>query len=144
MATSESVIKSIAQERFKGFSYVFDDWTTADARLEKLDYPAILCILPVSGTTEIRNGRVFDTENIALAFLDIAPRDADGEENEEVYTRMKVAGARFIHELMKSRQFEGLEGRQQYQTIIERLSSIVSGVMYSLTLTQAIGGCADG
>lgn len=144
METIEKIIKGVATEKFGGFSYVFDDWETADEKLERLSYPAILCVLPASGMIEIKNGRVYDTENIALAFLDIAPRDADGEENEEVYTRMKVSGARFINELVKSRKFEGLDGRQQYQTIIERLSSIVSGVMYSLTLTQAIGGCEDG
>lgn len=144
METIEKIIKGVATEKFAGFSYVFDDWETADEKLDRLSYPAILCVLPASGMIEVRNGRVYDTENIALAFLDIAPRDADGEENEEVYTRMKVAGARFINELIKSRKFEGLDGRQQYQTIIERLSSIVSGVMYSLTLTQAIGGCEDG
>lgn len=144
MKTIEKIIKGVATEKFGDFSYVFDDWETADEKLDRLSYPAILCVLPASGMIEVRNGRVYDTENIALAFLDIAPRDADGEENEEVYTRMKVAGARFINELIKSRKFEGLDGRQQYQTIVERLSSIVSGVMYSLTLTQAIGGCEDG
>lgn len=144
METIERAIKEVATEKFGSFSYVFDDWTRADRRLEKMEYPAIVCILPSSGMTEVRNGKVYDTENIALAFLDVAPRDADGEENEEVYTRMKAAGASFIDHLARSRKFEGLDGRQQYETIIERLSSIVTGVMYSLTLTQAIGGCLDG
>lgn len=144
METIESIIKVVVEEHFNGFSYVFDDWATADAKLDKVSYPAILCVVPVSGMTEVRNGRIYDTENIAIAFLDIAPRDADGEENEAVYTRMKVAGARFIEQLRRTRKFEGLDGKQQYQTIVERLASIVTGVMYTLTLTQTIGGCVDG
>lgn len=39
--TIESVIKAIADEHFKDFSYVFDDWTSADERLE-LDVPHFL------------------------------------------------------------------------------------------------------
>ena len=52
-----------------------------------------------------------------------------------------VAGARMIRAINQSHQFEPLEGQQYYETIIERLSTIVSGVMYSLQLTQSIGGC---
>jgi hypothetical protein len=46
-----------------------------------------------------------------------------------------------IRAINQSHQFETLEGQQYYETIIERLSTIVSGVMYSLQLTQSIGGC---
>lgn len=144
MRSIESIIKKVATEKFSNYSYVFDDWTSADARLERLNYPAILCVLPVGGQTEVKNGKVYDTESIAIAFLDIAPRDADGEENQAIYTRMKAHGARFIHELVKTREFDGLDGKQPYQTIIEKLSTIVTGVMYSLTITQNIGGCING
>ena len=84
---------------------------------------------------------VYDTVNVALAYLDTVPRAAEGEENGECIDRMKVAGARMIRAINQSHQFEPLEGQQYYETIIERLSTIVSGVMYSLQLTQSIGGC---
>ena len=127
MATIRETLKQLAADTLPDYTYLFEDWDTADTKLEKLNYPAIVCIIPASGTTEIRNGRVYDTVNVALAYLDI--------------DRMKLAGARMIRAINQSHQFEPLEGQQYYETIIERLSTIVSGVMYSLQLTQSIGGC---
>lgn len=141
MATIREIIRHTAAEQFPDWTYLFEDWTAADAKLEKLTYPAILCVMPASGQTEVKNGRVYDTVNIAIAFLDIVPRDADGEDNGAVIDRMKVAGANLIRTLNNSHAFEPLEGKQPYETIIERTSSIVSGVMYSLQLSQKIGEC---
>lgn len=143
MATIESTLKEIAQEQFKDFSYVFDNWYDADAKLERLEYPAILCVMPTSGQTEIINGRIYDTEDVAIAFLDLAPRGAEGEDNEEVYTRMKVAGARFIQAINNSKQFDPID-RIDYSIICEQLATIVSGVMYTMKLTQRIGVCDHG
>ncbi len=142
MATISETLKQIAGETFPEWTYLFEDWETADTKLEKLSYPAIVCIIPASGTTEIRNGKVYDTVNVALAFLDTVPRGAEGEDNGEAIDRMKVAGAKMIRAINASHQFEPLEGQQYYETIIERFSTIVSGVMYSLQLTQSIGGCS--
>lgn len=142
MATIESTIKQIAAEHFPSYSYVFDNWLEADSKLEHLDYPAIVCVMPVSGRTDFRNGRVYDTENIALAFLDLAPRGADGEDNEDVYSRMKVAGARFIDHINKTRAFEPIDN-VAYDVICENLTTIVSGIMYQLTVTQRIGDCGN-
>lgn len=143
MATTRERIKEIAQGAFPDWTYLFEDWNDADTKLERLEYPAIVCIVPASGMTEIRNGRVYDTVNVAVAFIDKAPRGAEGEDNGEVIDRMKMAGARFIRAVNQSGAFEPLEGQQYYETIIERLATIVSGVMYSLQLTQRIGDCED-
>lgn len=142
MATIRETIKALAGETLPDFTYLFEDWDTADTKLEKLSYPAIVCVIPASGTTEIRNGKVYDTVNVAVAFLDTVPKGAEGDDNGEVIDRMKVAGAKMIRAINQSHQFEPLEGQQYYETIIERLSTIVSGVMYSLQLTQSIGGCS--
>jgi hypothetical protein len=141
MATIRATLKQLAADTLPDYTYLFEDWDTADTKLEKLSYPAIVCIIPASGTTEIRNGRVYDTVNVALAYLDTVPRGAEGDDNGECIDRMKMAGARMIRAINQSHQFEQLEGQQYYETIIERLSTIVSGVMYSLQLTQSIGGC---
>lgn len=141
MGTIRESIKTLAAETLPDYTYLFEDWNTADTKLEKLSYPAIVCVIPASGTTEVRNGKVYDTVNIALAFLDTVPRGAEGEDNGEAIDRMKVAGARMIKAINASRKFEPLEGQQYYETIIERFSTIVSGVMYSLQLKQSIGDC---
>ena len=140
----ESIIKQIAEEKFSGYSYLFENWYDADTKLERMNYPAIVCIVPSSGATEIKNGRIYDKENIALCFLDKAPRNAEGEDNAEIYTRMKADGAKFIHALNKTRAFLPLDGELYYDMICERLSSVVTGVMYSLTIKQAIGECMNG
>ena len=74
MATIRETLKQLAADTLPDYTYLFEDWDTADTKLEKLSYPAIVCIIPASGTTEIRNGRVYDTVNVALAYLDTVPR----------------------------------------------------------------------
>lgn len=143
MKSIEQTIREIAAEHFPKFTYVFENWEDADTKLERLEYPAIVCVLPAGGSVGMRNGRIFDTEYIALAFLDKAPRGAEGEDNAEIYTRMKVEGWKFIEQINKTRQFEPIL-TVPYDTICERLSTVVTGVMFSLTLQQIQGGCIDG
>ena len=140
METIESIIEGIAAEQFGAFSYVFENWEDADAKLEKIPYPAIVCVLPTGGSVSMRTGRVFDSEYVALAFLDKAPRGAEGEDNKEIYTRMKREGIRFLKALNKSGKVEPIE-QAPYDTICERLATIVTGVMFQLTIKQRRGTC---
>lgn len=141
MKSIEQIIKETAAG-FEGYTYIYETWEDADMRLEKLSYPAIVCVMPTSGYTTIRNGRVYDQENIALAFLDMVPRNAEGEDNGEVITRMKNAGARFFDMLNKTRQFEPLT-QIPYEVVCEQLSTIVSGVIFQPAITQKIGVCPE-
>lgn len=143
--TIEETLREVAGTILPSFTWVFDSWLDADTKLDRIkEFPAIVVILPTSGTTEIRNGRVFDKENIAVAFIDLAKRDSNGDESAAVCNRMKIAGASFINALQQSRAFEGIAGENQYQTIYENGSAIFTGIMYSLTIKQAIGGCING
>lgn len=145
MKTIENILKTIKNESLPKFSWVFDSWMDADTQLDRIKvFPAMVVILPTSGSTEVRNGKVYDKENIAIAFIDLAKRDSTGEESAEIYNQMKLAGARYINSLVKSRMFEGLEGENIYETIYERGSSIYTGVLYTLQVKQAIGECIDG
>lgn len=143
MKSIEQVIQEVAEEHFPDYSYVFETWQDADTQLERLSFPAIVSVVPVSGTTALKNGKVYDTENVALAFLDAATRDADGKDNAEVYNRMKMAGARFIRALNATKQYEPIDNAP-YQTICEQMATIVTGVMYTLTIKQEIGECNYG
>lgn len=137
----EDKIKEIATTQFSGFSYCMEDWYDADSKLEKMTFPSILMIMPLGGNVEYRNGKVYDTETICLCFLDKAPRGAEGEDNKQIYTRMKEEGTRFLQAINDSGYFAPLQGEQPYDLIYEQLSTIVSGVMYTLTLKQAKGEC---
>lgn len=140
MESIEQTLKKIAEEQFEGFSYVFENWEDADTKLEKIEYPAIVSILPTGGSVKMKNGRVYDTEYVALAFLDKAPRGAEGEDNAEIYTRMKIEGWRFIQAINETRKFQPLDN-VPYDTICERLATVVTGVMFQITLEQQMGGC---
>lgn len=140
METIEALIRQTAEEQFTDFSYVFENWEDADAKLEKIQYPAIVCVLPTGGSVSMRTGRVYDTEYIAIAFLDLAPIGAEGEENEAIYSRMKQEGIRFIEALNQSGKVEPITDAA-YDTICEQLATVVTGVMFQLTVKQRRGQC---
>lgn len=142
MHTIEGTIKEIAEKRYNAFSYVFENWADADTKLEKLSYPAIVCVMPVGGMMGVRNGKVKDTEYVGLAFLDKAPRGAEGEDNERIYNRMKEVAATFVEELNKTRRFEPIT-EIPYDIICEQLATVVSGILLQLTIKQQVGGCVD-
>lgn len=132
----EKKLKQIADGHFTGWSWVFDDWKSADRVLAKVEMPAIVCLMPVGGEMTFRRGKVWDSEDVALCFIDKVPRDADGEDNEAVYSRMKRDPMRFVGAMNKSGLFEPVEGGVRYDTIIEGTANVLTGVMMSLTIKE--------
>ena len=58
----EKKIKSVA-ESMVGFTYVYEDWTRADLRLDRLPLPAIINLLPVSGAMSLKMDQFKDKPN---------------------------------------------------------------------------------
>ena len=140
--TIEDKVREIVGEYFSGFSFVFEDWNTADTKLDKVELPAIIMILPVSGVLQFgQHGRIKDAENTIVAFVDKVPKEADGRDNEVVYNEMKVAARAFVRRLNESGYFDYIQGDVPYNTIIEQLSSIVTGVALQLQLKELVGRC---
>jgi hypothetical protein len=140
--TIEDKVREIVGEYFSGFSFVFEDWNTADTKLDKVELPAIIMVLPVSGVLQFgQNGRIKDAENTIVAFVDKVPKEADGRDNEVVYNEMKVAARAFVRRLNESGYFNYIQGDVPYNTIIEQLSSIVTGVALQLQLKELVGRC---
>lgn len=140
--TIEDKVREIVGEYFSGFSFVFEDWNTADTKLDKVELPAIIMVLPVSGVLQFgQHGRIKDAENTIVAFVDKVPKEADGRDNEVVYNEMKVAARAFIRRLNESGYFNYIQGDVPYNTIIEQLSSIVTGVALQLQLKELVGRC---
>lgn len=140
--TIEDKVREIASEQFSEFSYVFEDWYTADKVVEKTALPAIIFILPVSGVLQYgQHGRIKDAENCAIAFVDKVDKEADGRDNETVYNAMKTAARAFINALNASGFFNPIEGDVAYNVIYEQLSSIVTGVVLQLQLKELVGRC---
>lgn len=132
----EEKIAEVAKATFPNYGYIFADWYDADTEVSRATLPAVISILPVSGSIEFRNGRTYDTENVAIAFVDKVKKDANGSDNAEAYNRMKQAAIRFINALNRSGYFEPVDGSQPYQVIYEQLSDIVTGVMMELQLKE--------
>lgn len=137
----EDKIREIAEKEFKGYSYVFEDWNGAAEVVDRVSLPAIICVLPSSGYFDIARGKVKDSEDMSIAFVDKVVRDANGDDNEEVYTRMKRAAGKFIDAMNKSRYFEPIEGKIRYQTILESASAYLTGVFVELNVKESTGVC---
>lgn len=86
-------------------------------------------------------GKVKDSEDIILAFVDKVQRDANGSDNEQVYTKMKGVAARFLSEMNASHFFEPIGGKVRYTTILEQASAYITGVSVELTVKELQGGC---
>ena len=140
--TIEDKVREIASEQFSEFSYVFEDWYTADKVVEKMALPAIIFILPVSGVLQYgQHGRIKDAENCAIAFVDKVDKEADGRDNETVYNAMKTTAEAFINAINASGFFKPIDGEVPYNVIYEQLSSIVTGVVLQLQLKELVGRC---
>ena len=134
-------IREIVASELPGFSYVFENWYDADTAVDRMVLPAVICVLPVSGTLELRNGRSRDSENLQIAFVDKVPRNANGEDNAATYNNMKDVAVRFLRGVQKSGYFAPLPNSISYRVICERLSSIVTGVCLELELEELSGTC---
>lgn len=137
----EKKLKMIADEHFTGWSWVFDDWRSVDRKLAKVEKPVIVCPIPVGGEMTFRNGRVWVSMDMSLCFLDIVPRDANGEDNAAVYERLMKEAARFVGSINKSGLFEPIDGGVRFDTIIEGTANIMTGVLMSLTIRETEGLC---
>lgn len=140
--TIEDKIRDIAGEQFSEFTYVFEDWYTADKVIDKVALPAIIFILPVSGVLQYgEHGRIKDAENCIIAFVDKVDKEADGRDNEITYNAMKEAARRFINAINASGFFDYIQGDVAYNVIYEQMSSIVTGIALNLRLKELVGRC---
>ena len=137
-------IEEICADKLCDYTFILDNWYDADRKLARLDLPAIICVLPVSGAIELKNGRRKFSQNIAIAFVDKVRRDASGDDNNEVTNKMMNAAALFIEGFNACGAFESLDGKQNVSMIYEGTSTIVSGVMLDINVTELNGECYDG
>jgi hypothetical protein len=136
----EKKIKSVA-ESMVGFTYVYEDWTRADLRLDRLPLPAIINLLPVSGAMSLKMDQFKDKPNCMFVFVDKVNKDADGKDNDAVFERMKSAAMVFIARMNDSGLFDPIEGDIPYSVILEKLSPIVTGISISVQVKEVKGVC---
>lgn len=136
-------LQAVAEAVLPNFSMLFGSWDDTDRLLDRASYPAILYILSVSGGAVIRNGRIYERENILIAFVDKVSRDASGVENMNAVERMRTAMITFIGGVNNCNLFQPITD-YTYTTIYESRANIDTGVLLELQLTDAVGDCMNG
>ncbi|UVX35849.1 MAG: hypothetical protein [Bacteriophage sp.] len=138
MTTVEQKIKSIV-DKMDGLTYVFDNWQTANLRLDKLPFPAVVNVLPVSGRFNMGKNQLKDYPNMLIAFLDKTDFDFDGEDNDLIVEKCKNLAREFILRANESRLFEYIEGDIYYSVVYDKLDVNVTGVVIELTPKEING-----
>lgn len=137
--TVEEKIKQVAESM--KVTYVFDNWSVANIRLDKLPLPAIVNVLPASGELNFNNGNIRDCPNALFAFIDKIYTDARGDEKDDTIERMKSLAMRFFVAMNQSGMFQPIGGRLSYRTIYDKLDIAVTGVMFELRIEEVLGIC---
>jgi len=131
--TIDEAIKDICGKHFPQYTYIFDDEFNIDQAISREKLPAIAHVLPIGGTMVMRNGRIYDRENIYIGFVDKVTRDASGDDQRKVFERMKDAAKDFIRITNKSGHFKSVTA-WDYGVVYNQMASIVTGVMLSITI----------
>ena len=137
----ESVERKIASvaAKLEGVTYLYDNWATANVRLDRLEFPAIINLLPVSGRFDISRTQLRDSPECMIAFADKTRFDFDGVENDEVIERCKALAVRFIRELNKSGLFEWTSTDIRYSVFYDKLDVNITGIVVELNLKEVKG-----
>lgn len=134
----ERKIASVAA-KIEGVTYLYDNWATANIRLDHLELPAIINLLPVSGRFNISRTTLRDCPDCMIAFADKTRFDFDGVENDEVIERCKDLAVRFIRELNKSGLFEWISTDVPYSVFYDKLDVNITGIVVELNLKEVKG-----
>ena len=134
----ERKIASVAA-KLEGVTYLYDNWATANVRLDRLEFPAIINLLPVSGQFDISRTQLRDCPECMIAFADKTRFDFDGVENDEVIERCKALAVRFILELNKSGLFEWTSTDIRYSVFYDKLDVNITGIVVELNLKEVKG-----
>ena len=136
--TVEQKIKKIV-DSMEGVSYLFDNWQTANIRLDKIKFPAVLNLLPVSGTFNLGRQQLRDCPNCMMAFMDKTKFDFDGTENDAVIEGCKNKAKEFILLLNRSGMFKEISGDIPYSVFYDKLDVNVTGIVIQLKLEEIMG-----
>ena len=134
----ERKIASVAA-KLEGVTYLYDNWATANVRLDRLEFPAIINLLPVSGQFDISRTTLRDCPDCMIAFADKTRFDFDGVENDEVIERCKALAVRFIRELNRSGLFEWTSTDIHYSVFYDKLDVNITSKVVELRLQEVQG-----
>ena len=135
--TVQEKIKSIVEGM--GETYIFDNWQTANIKLDKGVLPCVLNVLPVSGYLNVGLNQLKDKPNCMIAFMDKVELDFDGEQNDDIIERCKNRAKEFILTINRGNVFKPISGDVRYSTFYDKLDVNVTGIVIELQLEELKG-----
>lgn len=136
MTVEEKVRKIVEQ---MGVTYLFENWQAANVRLDKMQLPAVMYVLPASGNLNVGLMQMKDYPNCMIAFMDKTKHDFSGEENDVVIERCKSLAREFILNVNRSGMFEPVQGDIQYSVFYDKLDVNVTGIVIQIPLKEIRG-----
>lgn len=125
--------------KMDGVTYIYENWQTANVILDKIQLPAVVNVLPASGSFTIGNLKMYEGQNNMIAFLDKTELDFDGTENEDVIDKCKERARDFIIRVNRSNFFKPISGKVPYSVIYDRTDANLTGIMLELELEEKTG-----
>lgn len=124
-----------------GASFVFDNWAGANVSLDNVSFPAVIYILPASGSFNLDKGWIKDNQNSMIAFLDKTNFQTTGEENGSVIDNMKDLAKKFFIELNKTNIYQSIGGILPYRVVYDTFDVNVAGITFEIPLKEVTGIC---
>lgn len=137
--TVEEKIRLVA-ERMDKLTYMFCDLTEANFRLDYECLPAMVNVIPLSGSIRVTPTQIKHYPNCSFWFVDRVDIDADGDTIGKVVDRCMRYAYEFILWLNASKLFEPIENTDvSITTITSDLDVNVSGVVMEVQLRERQG-----
>lgn len=136
--TVEKKIRDIVQ-KMEGVNYLFMNWSQANEKIDHIDGPTIIYVLPPSGELDFHNSSVKDYPQSQIAFVASTEFDFEGEENDNIIEQMKRLCIRFIKAVNDSELFEQIEGRLPYRVLYDYFDQNVTGIVITPPLEEEEG-----
>lgn len=135
--TVEEKVRKIVERM--GVTYLFENWQAANVRLDKMQLPAVMYVLPASGSLNVGLMQLKDYPNCMIAFMDKTKHDFSGEENDSVIEGCKSLAKEFILRVNRSGVFEPVQGDIQYSVFYDKLDVNVTGIVIQVPLKEIKG-----
>lgn len=127
-------------EHMDKLTYLFCDLTEANWRLDADCLPAVVNVMPLTGSIRITPTWVNYWPKCSFWFVDKVDLDADGECVQDVVNRCMDYAYEFILTLNQSRMFEPIENTEvDMQVVTGDMDANVAGVVIELQLKEKQG-----
>lgn len=136
--TVEKKIRDIVQN-MGDVNYLFMNWSQANEKIDHIEGPTIIYVLPPSGDLNFHNSTVKDYPQSQIAFVASTDFDFEGSENDNIIEQMKRLCIRFIKAVNESEMFETVDGRLSYRVLYDYFDQNVTGIVITPQLQEVDG-----